>query len=259
MSNEEFNEQLNDDLEMMMENNAAFDLEINELQEVNHLNLVVFVLDGSTSMRNLGKSTTRTKSIEVRDAANAFLGRLAGSSARKSFYIAAVAFSESPQLILGDEYVSLETLLGNSELWGNLTHEYPDEKLFDLVDVIESPIELTGGGRTNITAALDRAQSIAELFMKDEASDNAFQTISDRSVVIFLLSDGKHNLGEDPLNLANDINTRYPICTISYGGNQNNEDMLKAIAQSSRNYLETDSPELLREFFTSSTTLLINK
>ncbi len=250
-----------DNLEALFDEVSQFDDEMSDIQEVSHLNLVVFVLDGSSSMKNIGKSPDKNKSIEVKDASNAFLGRLAGSSARKSFYVGGVAFSEETQKLMGYNYVSLETLLGNNEIWGNLSHEITDEDLFNRINVIDSPVKIAGGGRTNVTLALEHAERIADAFMNDETSDEAFENIGNlhRSVVIFLLSDGKHNLGDEPYRLAGEINAKYPICTINYGGNKANEEMLKEIAQSSSHYLETDNPELLREFFTSSTAILMAK
>lgn len=195
-------------------------------------NLAILILDGSGSMLDLGK-TGKSKSEEVKGAAKGLLSRLKKSEIRNTFWLSVLAFD-----------VKVEPIIAG---YRSVTEISEDE--------IIAPTDVVGGGMTNIHEALIWGHDIAQKFLNDSKIPGEYNS---KKVIIFLLSDGMHNSGDDPREIAMKIkNKQITIVTVAYG-NQADRAMLRDLSSGKEFYLETSDPERLREFFIS-TTLALNK
>lgn len=188
--------------------------------------LAAIFVDGSGSMKEKGR-TGRPKGEEVKEAVRGFLERLKSSKFSKSFYIACSAF-DTKVVDLWRGYKFIEEVDPNE---------------------IPNPVDAAGGGATNITLAIERAGEIADKFAVDENLE-----AEERVPVIILLTDGKHNTGGFPDQIADKINSKYTLATVAYG-EKADENLLKDIAKSEEYFVRTNDPEELRNFFYRSSTL----
>ena len=189
--------------------------------------LAILVLDGSGSMMR------ENKSKNVHEATKEFIQRLQKSRVAQSFWVSILAF---------DTDVSYQ--------WSN-----PPYRRVSEIDVstIENPVKLAGGSWTNIAKALEDAGKVAETFIND---DDIPVDPKNKKIVIFLLTDGGHNQPGDPESVAKNLLKDYEICTIAYGEKANEELLKKLVKDPSKNFLKTDDPEVLRDFFIHSSMLI---
>lgn len=170
---------------------------------------VVLVRDSSGSME--GQKAT--------DASNASLdlvAELANVTNKDGFNVAVVDFSTTAAITSNLD--SAATLNGNIQ-----------------------PISTSRfGGRTNITTGLDKAKAILDSQKKNE--EVAFL----RPVVI-AFSDGCHNEGPDPNNLATKLKEIADLVTVAFGDDAD-EDMLKSLASTHQHFYRCRTGRELRSF-----------
>jgi hypothetical protein len=175
--------------------------------------LLIFVMDGSTSMSSKDTFDSRQRADHLYDLVKATLERLVKSERKPAYRCSFIYFSHDifPIERDGQEYFRLDEAL----------------------KLIEHPLKVTSGGQTSIAGALRKAFEIIDKFHKDETLPQ------NKRITVFLFTDGAENIENDNAvkNVANQIKSHplSPIlATVSFGtSGEVNKDLLKEIASES--------------------------
>lgn len=193
--------------------------------------LGILLLDGSGSMTDICADKI-TKADAVAMAVKELLGRMKHSRVATNFSIAVVTF---------DTTATIHTQIT------------PVTESDDYGDY--NPLEEPGRG-TDIGAALSKAQEVAQQFLIQTNRESV-----PRGVVMVLMSDGMHQTGPDPLQIAEQIkqNPQIKICTTLFAATNVDETeaaeaetLLRNLASSPKQYRTTYRAADLRKFFTES-------
>jgi len=168
---------------------------------------IAILRDASGSMEENGKAE------EAYKAASDLIAELINPNNKDGFYAIVIDFSTK------------------AEVKHNL------QKVSDLQNLL--PIA-TGGG-TSITAGLEKA---FEILMNKENQNNEFSFLKP---VILLFTDGNHNQGVAPNELATQIKKDVDIVTIAFG-NDADEKILMEIATSPQHFYRCKNGKELRMF-----------
>jgi len=195
--------------------------------------LGIIVLDGSGSMKE-PDSSGEAKAASADRAAQDLIKRLQQSIKKDNFFISVITYDDKAILRLKPTQVTNITLIPS----------------FD-------PLE-GHGGQTNIGGALQMAYEVAQGFLSEES-------FFERCVVIVLMTDGKHNTGQNPNTVVSEIKkSELPImiATVGFGRTDDIDvGLLEEIASTTRSdkgeqkmFKLTNNPEELRNFFLASVT-----
>jgi Mg-chelatase subunit ChlD len=175
--------------------------------------LLIFVMDGSGSMKTTDTFDQRRRADHLYDLVKATMERLAKSTRKPIYRISLIYFDHQvyPVEKEGRKYFTLDEAL-----------EY-----------IKNPVEVTKMGSTNIAGALRKAMEIMNDFYKDETLPQ------NKRITVFLFTDGVENVENDNAvkEVANQIKAHpsSPIlATVSFGtSGEMNKGLLVQIASES--------------------------
>lgn len=171
---------------------------------------IVLVRDASGSMSGDKEEAASKASLNL-------VEELARTENKDGFSIAMVDFSETAEVV--------------SEL----------EKATVLVKALKP---ITTRGSTNVTAGLESALCILNRAEKDQVQHEGIAYLRP---VVLVFSDGQHNEGPNPIDLAAKLKKTADIVAIAFGGDAD-EDMLKEIASSAQHFFRCSEGRELRVF-----------
>jgi uncharacterized protein YegL len=197
--------------------------------------LGILMLDGSGSMADENAPGSGvTKADAVLSATRDFVEVLKASRLKDSFWLAANAFSISTtnMLPISRDYIKITDL--DPTAIRSPTAVFPAKQNTDIVLALTKASEIMGGFLRDSTIPVDSKY---------------------RKVVVILLSDGLHNVGEvdEVYGRAQEISSMWPFCTVAFG-NSANVNLLRGIVVDERYFLQTADSNKLRSFFVNSTT-----
>lgn len=199
-----------------------------ETQGFNQLGILV--LDGSPSMCQEGE-TGQPKHLEVDQAVRGLISRLKVSRIKQNVSLAAMSYSDDIQPDrLAPTPVTTVDETGNYD-----------------------PLHPHGSG-TAIGDALAAAFDRAKQFLSEPSP-------VPHSVVIVAMTDGRNNMGKDPVKVADEIKAsglRITICAAGYGKSGDVDEMtLKKIVSDAAGYSRVYDAEQLRKFFERSVSSVV--
>jgi len=169
---------------------------------------VVLGRDKSGSMRGQKAKDASTASLDL-------VSELAEPSNKDGFQIAVVDFSDSSNIV------------------NNL------EKAAALNGKVSS---LSVGGSTNITAGLEDAFSILE-----KAKGNNQANVTFLRPVVIVFTDGQHNVGPAPHDVANRLKGIADLVTVAFGSDAD-EALLRSLASTPQHFYRCTNGRELRSF-----------
>lgn len=175
---------------------------------IDEVELLIFVLDGSSSMNESITYDNRKKADHVYDIVVALIDRLLKSPMIDRYRITLIYFSEKIYVEKEGEtqYFTVKECQGR----------------------LRNPLEVAGGGSTAIAGVLRKSKDIIDKFELDESMP------TDKNVTLFLFTDGEETIEskqavEEAASKIKACVSSPSIATISFG-DKADEDLLKKIA-----------------------------
>jgi len=101
--------------------------------------------------------------------------------------------------------------------------------------------KLSPGGATNITDGLEKAAELVSGFVAPDG-------LTPLRPIVLLFSDGEHNVGDGPDEVAKRLKSKADLVTVAFGEDAD-ETLLKRIATSPQHFYRCKSGAQLRQFF----------
>ena len=180
--------------------------EIPTIVPVTEVELLIFLIDCSTSMASTETYDRKTKSYHMYQLIKGLLKRLRSSSKKDNFRISFVYFSDIVKALNFSnlEYFPLEVALS----------------------VVREPFDVIPGGATAIGSSLIKAKEIIDKIRSNDSLPE------DKNVTVFLFTDGRENLvpQKELLDIAEELKNDllHPsLVTISLGTDADKDILLK--------------------------------
>jgi uncharacterized protein YegL len=175
----------------------------------------------SVLVRDRSGSMAGQKAQDASAASLALVEALAQPANKDGFLVGVVDFATKSQIV--------HDLAKATELNGKVTPLSVGSGLF-------------GGGTTNITAGLEDAQKLL-----DKAEQSGGEGVQYLRPVVLIFTDGCHNTGPGPKDVADRLKTKADLVTVAFGSDAD-EALLRSLASTPQHFYRCANGRELRHF-----------